>query len=303
MMKRTNDTTSPWKGLPFFLIALSLLIFAAAATAQRGMIDSGTVSDVQIAVQTAEDQAEIEQLRDGAMLQLGEGETVHLRVFAPRGAASDHSGRGYLPARWSLVSRGKKVRLSDINPDRGIVTVTGLETAGRPAELRYELAGKVQTAKSELRSGLIFVQVEKRHGAGHEGHQDGHDGDHRDVTRAEDMVQHFYRGILMRDAKLDKAHEWVAEIGAGGYPSVVEVAYEIVSSRESQEAVYDRGHTHKARLTEIYKHLLDLDEDEIDHYQWMDHLEMMERGDVTDVVMDIVRSPEFRRAHGYQDGR
>ena len=30
-----------------------------------------------------------------------------------------------------------------------------------------------------------------------------------------------------------------------------------------------------------------------------DHLELMEAGDVTAVVMDVVRSSKFRRVHGY----
>lgn len=261
-----------------------------AWTQGPGVLEKGKVDKLEIAAWNPDTHDEIAQIQLGDTLEIAAGESVLLRLYVPRGHGPGDQ-RYYLPARF-YVAEGGGAELSEVDEAKGSCVLTASKK-GREAEVRYELGEGIEVARPFLAEGRFKVAVKAPAAAPPPLRPD--------VTKAEDMVGRLYRGILMRDAKLEKpeSREWVDRVARGGYPELVEVAEEIVASEESQVKVVERGNSQGDRLLAIYRELLDLEPSEVDRYQWRDHLEMMVEGDVTAVVMDIVRSPEFRRVHGY----
>lgn len=271
-------------------VVLCGLLTAAALAQGPGMLEKGHVTKIEIAVWDAETHDELVQLQLGETLQVPAGQAVLLRLYAPRGHGPGDE-RHYLPVRF-YVAKGNGAEVTAVDTAKGLYQLTASRHPG-VAEVRYELGKGITVERPFMRDH--FFKVEVTGAAAVAPPPD------TAWTKAQEMVARLYRGILMRDPDLDQegVREWVVRVHRGGYPSLVEVAYEIVESEESQVKVPQRGFAGQDRLLAIYKQLLDLERSEIDRYQWQDHLAMMAEGRVTDVVMDIVRSPEFRRVHGY----
>jgi hypothetical protein len=291
MSMNDRNRISRWIGT---FLAASLVVATAASAQKAGhaVLKGGQVSDVMIAVWgTGDDEV---RLSLGDSLTLEAGEEVTLRAYAPR----DHApqpGRWYLPGTFSVDSGSRQVRLSDVNVAKGSCTLSALrESTGKPARISFRLANHIQVTQRHLRHGTVSLPI---HPSSHRRPDlDESTGDGRTSDR--EMVRNLFQGILLRDPG-EAGESFERKIRREGYEGVVDAAYDIVESYESQRLVLTRGHTNTERLEAIYRHLLDLRPSEIDHYQWRDHMEMMHRGDVTDVVMDIVLSPELRRVHGY----
>lgn len=270
---------------------LGCLLGTTASLAQgSGMLDKGTVSKVEIAVWDPETRDELAKIVAGDTLGLNPGDKVMLRLLAPRGHAPGGK-RVYLPAKFT-VAKGGGANLAVIDAAKGSYLLTA-STQKRAAVIRYEINSRsITTSKPYMARGTFRIEVAGASIANTPATPQRID--------AENIVDGLYQGILMREHNADNpaGRKWVALIQSQGYPGVVEAAYEIVASDESQVKVAARGHNHRARLLAIYKYLLDVEGDAIDQYQWNDHLGMMTGGRTTAVVMDIVRSPEFRRVHG-----
>ncbi len=295
---------SSWKrismwALTFLAVGL-VLAGAAGAQAGSGVLQGGRISDVEIAVWRTGDKAELARLSLGDTLVLDAGEEVLLRAYAPRGDGPGNQ-RWYLPVTFYVASVGNQVRLSDVNSDKGSCTLraTG-QGGGRATEIRYQLAKRIQVSRPQLAHGTFFFKVERATSTTRppSGGRPGSSGGGRQ-TAERDMVDRLFQGILLREPG-NAGDDYERKLRREGYEGLVDMAYDVAESRESQRLMHSRGNTSTERLEAIYKHLLDLKPSEIDRYQWRDHMEMMNQGDVTGVVMDIVRSPEFRRVHGYQ---
>lgn len=274
--------------------ALVCGFLATALLAQgSGLLEKGKVTKIEVAVWEPGTRNEIAQLNLGDTLELAPNQVVLLRLYAPRGhAVSDE--RKYLPARF-YVTKGNGVTVDAVEPEKGLYRVTAANARG-VAEIRYELGKGIAVDRPFMRDHFIKVEVKGNALAPPVTEQPN-----AEWQRAETVVDRLYRGILLREANLDNAdgREWVERVYEGGYTALVEVAEDIVNSEESRFRVIERGHTPKDRLEAAYRHLLGLEKDQIDRYHWQDHFAMMARGGFADVVMDIVRSPEFRRVHGY----
>lgn len=259
--------------------ALALALAAVAGAQGPRILRGGEVSRVEIAVWDPGSQVEIGLLRPDDTLVMDAGDSVVLRVVAPRGYGPGDV-RQYLPAKLSVV-KGAGAELADVDAAAGSALLKALPKRG-VAEISYQLGQGIEVERQELARGTFRVDVQA-------------------LSKGQKVVRAFYLGILMRDVDYDNAEvrERIAAIDRQGYPAVVSVAREIAESDESRTKVYDRGHTHQARLAALYEHLLGLEPSQFDKYQMEDHLEMMKRGDVAGVVMDIVRSPEFRRAQKF----
>lgn len=287
MMAKTFDSKSLLTA-----VVLCGLLSAAALAQGPGMLEKGHVTKIEIAVWDAETHDELVQLQLGETLEVPAGRAVLLRLYAPRGAAPGDE-RKYLPVRF-YVAKGNGAEVTAVDASKGLYQLTASRHPG-VAEIRYELGEGITVERPFMRDHFFKVEVTGAAVAPTLPQPDPA------WTKAQEMVARLYRGILMRDPDLDQegVREWVQRLHRGGYPSLVEVAYEIAESQESQVTVPQRGYAAQDRLLAIYKHLLDLERSEIDRYQWQDHLAIMAEGGVTDVVMDIVRSPEFRRVHDY----
>ena len=269
----------PITALAAVVLGAGLLATGAAEAQKTHIIRSGKVDKVAIAVWDQKSLVEIGRIEPGDTLVMGAGDSVILRVYAPRGFGPGDS-RQYLAAKLA-IDKGAGAALEDVDASSGSAILRALPKRG-VAEVVYQLGDGIEVERPELARASFKVDVQA-------------------LSRGQKVVRMFYLGILMREMEKDHVdvHDRIARIDRTGYPEVVEVAREIATSDESRTKIYDRGHTHQARLAAIYEHLLDLDPKDFDKYQMEDHIEMMKRGDVVGVVMDIVRSPEFRRVHRY----
>jgi len=280
-----------------FLAAALVLVDAAGAQAGPGVLKEGRISNVEIAVWRTSDKAELAQLSLGDTLVLDAGVEVMMRAYAPRGNGPGDQ-RWYLPVTFSVASGDRQIRLSDVNSDKGSCTLraTG-DTGGRAVEIRYKLARHIQVTRSELAKGIFYLKVERA--ASTPPPSGDRPGSSAGGTSERDMVERLFQGILLREPGRASS-DFERTIRHDGYEGVVDVAYEIAESREARRQLRSADSTNTEHLEAIYRYLLDLRPSEIDRYQWRDHMDMMNRGDLSGVVMDIVRSPEFRRVHGYQ---
>lgn len=280
-----------------FLAAALFLADVAGAQAGPGVLRGGRISNVEIAVWRTSDKAELAQLSLGDTLILDAGVEVMMRAYAPRGHGPGNQ-RWYLPVTFYIPSRSRQVRLSDVNSDKGSCTLMATGDTGRRAvEIRYQLAQHIQVTNSQLANGVFYLKVE-RAAPSRPPSRPGPSAEGRGTSESE-MVERLFQGILLRKPGRASS-DFERTIRHDGYEGVVDVAYEIAESREAQNQLRTPVSTNTEHLEAIYRYLLDLRPSEIDRYQWRDHMDMMNRGDLTGVVMDIVRSPEFRRVHGYQ---
>ena len=279
-------------------VACGLLVLGAAQAQGPGVLKAGTVSKVEIAVWDSETRDEIAELQLGDTLELEAGQSVILRLYAPKGHGPGDQ-RNYLAAKL-YVQGGAGAELSAVDESKGSWQVTAAAKRG-VAEIRYELPDGIEVTRPYMAKGSIKVEVAAPAVIASPEAPAEPAPEAIEMAKAEGIVERLYRGILLREPNLDKGkgQEWVEEIGKGGYPALVQVAREISDSEESQVKVAERGHDHRERLMAIENELLDFEPGKVDKYQMKDHLDMLEDGQITAVVMDIVYSPEFRRTHGY----
>ncbi len=280
------------------VLTASLLAIGVAQAQGPGLLKAGTVSKIEVAVWDSETKDEIARVPLGDELELAAGQSVILRLFAPRGHGPGDT-RNYLPADLYVDGKTTHVELSKLDPAKGSYVLEAMTATNRPVVIGYELGKGIQVTKAWMAKSSLKVLVSGKAAA--KPTPEAPDAAEAEVMKAKAMVNRLYEGILMREANHEKENVqgWVDEIAKEGYASVVEIAYDIAESEESQNKVAERGNIPAQRVLALYEHLLDLAADEKDRYQWRDHLRMMAGGLITEVVMDIVRSPEFRRVHGY----
>ncbi|MCP4658980.1 MAG: DUF4214 domain-containing protein [bacterium] len=273
---------------PSFLLAAvgagSLVALVAFAQGKPG--DQTQIDAVRIAVWDPETKEEILTLISGETLEIAAGDSVILRIFSPADKNPTQM-RQYLSAGFSIEAGRERIALREVDVRKGSCVVEAL--AGRAADkstaatLRYELKGKISAARKYQERGTVtFEIIEPEY----------------ELTKGEAFVWLLYRAILLREPDRERARPWIEQVERGGYRSLIEVAYQIAESRESQVHLYERGVSNQERLLAIYGHLLGLDADEVDLREWQHNLARLDRGEVTEVVMDIVDSYEFRQYHG-----
>ena len=250
----------------------ALIAFAALATVQ--------LQAIKVAVWRLPDKFEVDSFFAGDATEMEAGQELLLLTFSPRGK-NPTEGRLYLDSRWQVEKGRDVIQIHDAK-ERGAVHVKALKAG--TAQLRYEVQGDYAAQKGQeyQLKGIVKVEVTAAR---------------PQLTWPEVQVRTLYKGILMRRIDLEEARGWIEQVDQGGYPAIVRVAYEIASSRESQIGIYQKGVGNQERLVAIYQHLLRRDADEIPVGEWQERLRRLEAGGITEVVMDIVRSQEFRDVH------
>jgi hypothetical protein len=271
--------------LTFFVIAAAALAGVAAPAQNHddrpGEHRGKRIVDVRVAVWTPREHTETALLGDGQTLRLEQGQTVILRVVAPD-KTNPGTERVYLAARYSVDRGDDRVSLHDANVEKGWVELTagpGGRDRREPVAVRWDLAQSVSLENSGLAHGSIRVEVEP--------------GPYR---YGEEAVAELYRGILLREQG-PSARSWVERVSRGGYDELVRAAQEIAESRESEIDVYTRGACNQQRLLALYRHLLGVESAALDQRRWRAELDRMGRGDISGVVLDIVRSAAYRERH------
>lgn len=267
------------------------LLVALVANAQGKPEDQPTLSEgqveaVRIAVWDPETKQEILTLIPGETLEIAAGDSIILRIFSPADK-NPTLARQYLSAGFSIETGGERIALREVDAKKGLCVVEALASRAADksttATLRYELTGNVTVARKYQERGTVsIVIIEPEY----------------ELTKGEALVWLLYRAILLREPDRDRARPWIEQVERDGYRALLEVAYQIAESRESQVLLYDRGTSNQERLLAIYGHLLGRDADDVDLREWRHNLERLNRGEITQVVMGIVDSHEFRQYHG-----
>jgi len=247
------------------------------------------VEGVRVAVWTLPDKNEIASLIPGESVDLEVGDSVMLRVFSP--ADKNPTGqRLYLSAKFEVEQGGGRIALTDANTDKGAVVVRARRDRGK-ATLRYELLGNVKAQRDYQNRGLVEIQIVAAKSA-----ESG-------LTWPEEQVDMLYRAILMRELDRDAAAGWVDRVDDQGYLGVLSAAKEIAESRESHNLTHDRGVSSHDRLAAVFEHFLGLHKRDVTESEWHRQLDRLDHGDVAGVVLDVLRSPEFRQRHGFEEIR
>lgn len=273
-------------------VALAIALLAPAAHGQtrpgtRPEPEALRVEAVWVAVWDPETKAELAALVPGERLELEEGEAVILRIFSP--ADKNPTGeRLYLSARFEVESGHHHLELHDVDVDKGSCRVRAVPSprrgAGpRHALLRYELVGEVTAARAYQERGAVEFEIAEPD---------------YPISKGEEMVRILYRAILLRELDPERARERIEMVERQGYRGLLEAAYEIAESRESRITIYERGVSNQERLLGLYEHLLGREAGQVDLREWQDNLDRLAAGEITAVVLEIVRSYEFRRYHG-----
>ena len=155
----------------------------------------------------------------------------------------------------------------------------GATSPGGGLHVGYRIDDGVELADESLRLGRLVVDVS----AG--------------SRSADEVLAALYRGILLR-APDQAAVARRDDIARNGYTGVLRQAREIAESRESEIDVYQRGTCNQQRLLALYKELLGRESAQIDQGTWRGELEHLERGDVAEVVVDMVESRDFQDRFG-----
>jgi len=88
------------------------------------------------------------------------------------------------------------------------------------------------------------------------------------------------------------------DIARNGYSALLRQAREIAESRESEIDLYQKGICNQQRLLALYEHLLGRKAPQIDQRLWRAQLQHLERGDIAEVVNELVTSREFQDRFG-----
>ena len=261
------------------LLSLVTLLTLGVAFDVPARASHNTVDAVKVAVIDPRTNRELAVLDPGGTLTLPPDEERLLRLFEPpeQGRAERQAipaEFGFGPAQTALqitshsVSRGEAV----VRLRRGASASGG---GGAALHVGYHIDDDVDLADENMRLGRVLVEISSG------------------GRSADDVIAALYRGILLR-APDQAAAARRDDIARSGYAGVLRQAREIAESRESEIDVYQRGACNQQRLLALYKELLGREAAQIDQRTWRAELEHLERGDIAEVVTDIVESRDFQ---------
>ena len=262
--------------------ALGLFCLAVALPAAAS---HNSVQEVRIAVIDPRTNQELGVIAPDGSFELPQNEERLLRLFEP--PRPERQERRYLAAELGFGPVQTGLEFTRRSTTRGEAAVRvrpgGTTMPSGRLHVGYRIDDGVQLANESLRLGRVFAEVVPT------GNSPG---------RADDLVAALYRGILLRDPDSTAATRR-DDIRRGGYAAALRQAREIAASRESEIEVYKRA-CNQQRLLALYKELLGRDSARIDQNLWRSQLEHLERGDVEEVVSDLVESREFRERWSLQ---
>jgi len=282
------------------IVALLSPVMAPPAQAQRA-VNRRDVAGVQILVRNIDDKSEAARVLPGGTVTVAEG--AHVRVNVE--AVLDNSRTPVYPVtEFTDLNRGG-VQISRANAANAAVdlVVLPMKNPNRIQRIGFQITDN--RIPAGMRSGTFNIQVAPpasasggytqpgsgygRPGYGGSGNGNGGWGE----SRARDLVQVFYRGILMRD--LDSgARGAIDSVRNGGYDAVVTAAFNIANSQESRSTIPNRGVSAEQRLESIYQNLLGLSPNQVDRRTWASDLQLVSQGRLGQLVENMVRSSAFR---------
>ena len=265
------------------LLSLATLLALWVAFDVPAAASHGTVDAVKIAVIDPRTNRELAVLDPGGTLTLPPDEERLLRLFEP--PEQGRAERQAIPAEFGFGPVQTAIQIVSHSVTRGEAVVRlrrGANTSGgggAALHVGYHIDDDVDLANENMRLGRVLVDISSG------------------GRSPDDIIAALYRGILLR-APDQGAAARRDDIARTGYAGVLRQAREIAESRESEIDVYQRGACNQQRLLALYKELLGREAAQIDQRTWRAELQHLERGDVAEVVADIVESRDFQTRFG-----
>jgi hypothetical protein len=279
--------------LPIFAGA-GLIGLAAAVLLPAALLAAH--SPLEFRLQDAHSRAALGTLQPGDTLTLGVGQRVRLHAVIPR------DGKDVFPrVRYTVQSGHNNIEIDALGADdtSGALVVQGTRAAtiqaGTSAIIRYHLLSEQSLAGADA-SGTLRVEVTGQPSLGAPAAAAPSFATPQE-ERAWRVVEALYHGILLR-APDGTQSERVRSIATDGWPAVEGIARQIADSQESQISVYANGVSNQQRLVALYRHLLGRDQSSIPLDDWNRLLRRLDERRYGDVVVELVRSPEFAARFG-----
>jgi len=273
------------------IAALLSPVMAPPAQAQRA-VNRRDVAGIQILVRNIDDRSEAVRVLPGGTVTIAEG--AHVRVNVE--AVLDNSRTPVYPVtEFTDLDRGG-IQITRSNAANAAVDLMVLpkKNVNRIQRVGFQIADN--RIPAGMRTGSFNIQVAPASvagnstGYGRPGY--GNNGGWND-SRAHDLVQVLYRGILMRDPD-SGARGAIDSVRNGGYNALVDAAVSIANSQESRITIATRGVSAQERLEAIYQNLLGLSSSQVDRSTWNADMRTLNDGYIARVVENIVRSDRFR---------
>ena len=269
--------------LPAAIVALLCPLMALPAEAQSS--SRSNIGAVQILVRDAETREDLGTVDPGGTITLPEGAHVRINMTAiPTG-----SRRNLLyPATEFTDLNRTGVRITRANEENAAADLDILPMRNPERTQRIQFRITDSWVPSDLRTGSFNIRVVP------EGQQSGSTTGYWSGDRARDLTRTLYRAILMREPDRD-ASGTIRSIQRGGYEALIDEAVDLADSDESRIQVYERENVcNQQRLLSLYKNLVGLSATQISRSQWDADLRRLERGDIGQVVENLLRSDRFR---------
>jgi hypothetical protein len=268
--------------LPAVIVALLCPLMAPPADAQSS--SRANIGAVEILVRDVNTRQELGTVEPGGTITLPEGAHVRINMTAiPTG-----SRRNVLyPATEFTDLNRTGVRITRSNEENAAADLDILPMRNPERVQRIQFRITDPWVPVNLRTGSFNIRVVP------EGEQIGSTS-YWNGDRARDLTRTLYRAILMREPDKD-ASGTIHSIQRGGYEALVDAAVDLADSDESRIQVYERENVcNQQRLLSLYKNLLGLSASQISRSQWDADLRRLERGDIAQVVENLLRTDRFR---------
>lgn len=274
--------------LPAALVAALLCPLAVQPADAQSSKPKPPIRAVEVVVRDITAQEDIGSVQPGGTISVPAGRKVRLIMTAiPTGARQPL----YPATTYSDQSRGG-VQITRSNSENSTADLSvGNAKGNRTQAIGFQI--QEDWVPANLRSGTINLRITPGDSAVGTVGSDTGGSSYNGGSRAEQVTQMLYRGILMRDPD-PGAQGTIDSIANGGYDAVLRAAVGIANSPESRNRIPGQGVSSEARLAALYQNLLGMSPDRVDRSQYDSDLRRITAGRVADVVSDMVQSERFR---------
>jgi hypothetical protein len=265
--------------LPAVFAALLWPLAAPPAEAQSSR--RADIGAVQILVRDIATREVLGTVDPGGTLTLPEGARVRINMQAiPTGSYRNP----LYPATEFIDLNRTGVRITRSREENAAADLEILPMRNPNRTQRIEYRITETWVPASLRTGTVSIRVVP------EGGQTGNWSN----ARARNLTERLYEAILLREPDAN-ANSTIRSIQRGGYEALVDAAVDLANSDESRIQVYEREDVcNQQRLLALYRNLLGLSASQISRSQWDADLQRLDRGEIAQVVENLVRSERFR---------
>ncbi|MEA2600847.1 MAG: hypothetical protein QOF89_1839 [Acidobacteriota bacterium] len=273
--------------LPAALVAALLCPLVVQSVEAQSSKPKPPIRAVEVVVRDIATKEDIGTVQPGGSISIPAGSRVRLIMTAmPAG-----NGRPLYPTTtYSDQSQGG-VQITRSNAENSAADLAvGTAKGNRTQAIGFQI--QEDWVPANLRTGTINLRIVPGTSSSVGGNDLG-GGSYTGGSRAEQVTQMLYRGILMRDPD-PGAQGTIDAIANGGYDAAVRAAVGIANSSESRNRIPGQGVSSEDRLAALYQNLLGMSPDRVDRSQYDNDLRRITAGRIADVVSDMVQSERFR---------